>query len=570
MQDACKAIIKTERHNVLLDDGECVLTNAYGKLRAKCVLHAVAPTWTKYVVNSPQQQTAGDDGSARFESLFEQTIVNAMRLAHHHKQQHRVHSMAWPVAAHASGGAFDIPVELYAHLLYTQLVNMPLLATAAVDLEDNNQPGIGDLTLRTICVTSMEAETVKSLCELFANYHECHVDSYWAIPLSPLSRLVQKVRDSLPPPPPPSSSLVPQMSQSAPAVSSGSLIANYQRPSVVTRSILRTTSESSAAVPTLPPAVSSGSSNATFAMPRPPAQLPQQQKPTPNVTILQRSQPLPLSAGNRSRQTPEKEDTNNQANNTTTSNNKQRTNSMNETTTPAAPTTIMAKPSMSITMTGITRTVVTSSSQPLRPPSLAADACCLFCQKEATPPPVEAENTTSNNSNNNNNNKVSLVSCGNTGVCRAAYCQLCIAKYLAKQTSRKCPGCQRDIEPSVVAALRLDMTRSSSSSSSTSLSPTRLKQANHRKAAVASAASANSTTVSSSAHPPSGWHHRLAHPHQITSGRIYVRKLDEPCAGYEDHKSLLITFEVNDGVQTVLACSPLFSFALSLSLFDRF
>jgi hypothetical protein len=37
----------------------------------------------------------------------------------------------------------------------------------------------------------------------------------------------------------------------------------------------------------------------------------------------------------------------------------------------------------------------------------------------------------------------------------------------------------------------------------------------------------------------------------ILDGRLYLRKIDEPCDGYENFKSILVTFEIEDGVQNV-------------------
>ena len=52
MQDACKRILKQDHNCLVLNDSAVVYTKSYGKLKSKFVLHAIAPTWTKYVLNN--------------------------------------------------------------------------------------------------------------------------------------------------------------------------------------------------------------------------------------------------------------------------------------------------------------------------------------------------------------------------------------------------------------------------------------------------------------------------------------------------------------------------------------
>jgi hypothetical protein len=73
------------------------------------------------------------------------------------------------------GGAFDIPVELLAHSLYTQLCDFRMDKSTC---------------LKTFCITSLEADTVKLMCDIFANYTDNYSETSWAMPLSPLNRLV--------------------------------------------------------------------------------------------------------------------------------------------------------------------------------------------------------------------------------------------------------------------------------------------------------------------------------------------------------------------------------------------
>lgn len=211
MQDACKRIIRQDRNNVLLREGEVVFTKTYGKLKSKYVLHTVAPNWTKYVMSlnspssesspsvsqsSPSSSTSSSSSSSnynkqdhnstqhnqlvasaesceKFEIILEQSFTNLFRQAHDPKLQ--LTSLAIPVMSTSLGGAFDIPLELCAHTLYTQLVDFNLTS----ELNKN---------LKTICITSLECGTVRTLCDIFSNYTECYSESSWAIPVSPISR----------------------------------------------------------------------------------------------------------------------------------------------------------------------------------------------------------------------------------------------------------------------------------------------------------------------------------------------------------------------------------------------
>lgn len=197
MQDACKRIIRQDRNNTLLKDGEVVFTKTYGKLKSKYVLHSVAPIWDKYVtslcglsnesspsvsLSSPSSSSSSSssnykqesvESSEKFESLLDQTFFNLFKQAHDPKLQ--LMSLGIPVASTSLGGAFDIPLELCAHTLYTQLVDFKLTN----DLNKN---------LKTICITSLETDTVRVLCDMFSNYSECYLESRWALPLSPISK----------------------------------------------------------------------------------------------------------------------------------------------------------------------------------------------------------------------------------------------------------------------------------------------------------------------------------------------------------------------------------------------
>lgn len=201
MQDACKRIIRSERNNEDIHESEVVLTKASGKLKSKYVLHAVAPTWTKHIINSsvhysgslsptsslssmtssltssPTSSTSSASVciAEKFEYLMDKTFANVLCQAHDPKLQ--LSSLAFPVSNTSIGGAFDLPVELCAHSLYTQLSDFKVSTSTC---------------LKTICITSLEPETIKTMCDIFANYTDNYAESSWAVPLSPVQRLVNE------------------------------------------------------------------------------------------------------------------------------------------------------------------------------------------------------------------------------------------------------------------------------------------------------------------------------------------------------------------------------------------
>lgn len=111
----------------------------------------------------------------KFEYLMEQTFFKILKQAHDPKLQ--LTSLAMPISASSLGGAFDLPVELCAHSLYTQLCDYKVDKSTC---------------LKTICITSLEPETVKTLLELFTNYTENYSESAWAVPLSPMTKLLSQ------------------------------------------------------------------------------------------------------------------------------------------------------------------------------------------------------------------------------------------------------------------------------------------------------------------------------------------------------------------------------------------
>ena len=95
--DACKRILKQDRNSLNLNDSECVLTKAYGKLKAKYVLHTCCPTWAKYVANGNETNNL----ESKFETVLEQTFANVIKLAHDPKLS--LNSIAFAMASNSLG-----------------------------------------------------------------------------------------------------------------------------------------------------------------------------------------------------------------------------------------------------------------------------------------------------------------------------------------------------------------------------------------------------------------------------------------------------------------------------------
>ena len=170
------------------------------------------------------------------------------------------------------------------------------------------------------------------------------------------------------------------------------------------------------------------------------------------------------------------------------------------------------------------------------------DTCCLFCQKEES----------------------GLIGCGNR-TCKGAFCDNCLLKFLSRQKSHKCPSCSLDIDKNVIACLRDDRSSSSSSSSPTRTHHYNSSQHYHngnsnnlnsrlqfnsqprQMKPLANNTNSYNNNNNNSVASTSGFGNKFA----ILDGRLYLRKIDEPCDGYENFKSILVTFEIEDGVQNV-------------------
>ena len=461
MHDACKSIIKHDRNNQLLNDSEVVYTKSFGKLKSKYVLHSVAPTWTKYILSLE----SGPKQYEKFEPLLEQTFVNIFKIAHDQNKM-KLNSIAFPVSSSSSGGAFDVPIELWAHTLYTELVDFQL----ANDHE---------ITLKTVCITSIETNTVKQLCDMFSNYFESYSESSWAMPLSPMNRLLQQAIENKPPPP--KHTLISPKREDPPKREE---IPKSEEPL-------------------------------------------KREEPPKQITILQRNSNKPVI--------------NDDSRISITSTNKQRTISLNEN----SPTNSSNQHSNSTlesssSSTGSNRSIDSANIMTINNENhnnIAKDIlyCCLFCQKES---------------------KICQTVCGNQN-CKASYCDDCIYKFLSKQNSKKCPSCHQEIDKDVLIRLNImnnniNINSNNRSSSSSSLSPTRLGNLNHTNHHNNNYHNTNRKLNPNTYNNHKVQNHRN-HPQngQITEGKIYVRKLEEPCEGYENAKSLLITFEIPDGIQTV-------------------
>lgn len=153
------------------------MTKSHGRLKSRYVLHAVAPTWSKYVLEK--------HNVSEFEPKMEETIHNVLSKAH--ETDLGLHSLGFPVASPKVGGAFDMPISLFAHLLYTQL--------AQFELTDERQDDrtLMNLELTKVCVCSIEADVVAELCDVFASYAEMCEQTSWALPESPMNTLVHDI-----------------------------------------------------------------------------------------------------------------------------------------------------------------------------------------------------------------------------------------------------------------------------------------------------------------------------------------------------------------------------------------
>jgi hypothetical protein len=61
----------------------------------------------------------------------------------------------------------------------------------------------------------------------------------------------------------------------------------------------------------------------------------------------------------------------------------------------------------------------------------------------------------------------------------------------------------------------------------------------------------NTNNYNNNNHNNVGTMNNFSNKHPAVDGKLYVREVNEPCDGYENYKSILITFEFEDGIQNV-------------------
>lgn len=181
------------------------------------------------------------------------------------------------------------------------------------------------------------------------------------------------------------------------------------------------------------------------------------------------------------------------------------------------------------------------------------DSSCLFCQRE---------------------NKSQLVTCANDS-CITVYCLKCILNYFKNQKNHKCPSCRTTVEqvdnnnksnlkdkfsssPEPKKLMSIQNTGLVNSGSNNNgagnggFNYNRLKFTNTQSNTNHSSSGSNNANQSQkSRHGSDNRDSQLNAKHAITQAKVYVRILDEPCDGYEKFKTLMVTFEIEDGIQSV-------------------
>jgi O-acetyl-ADP-ribose deacetylase (regulator of RNase III) len=431
MQDALKKILHEHRQNQL-NDSDVVITKSNGKLKSKYILHAVAPTWHKYIVSN---STHDPKLIRNFEPVFEKTLLNTLNYAHELK----LSSIGYPSIlldstdpANVGSDAFDTPIELFAHLFFTTLTEY--------DSElKNTRNNI------KLCITSLESEKVKKLCDEFSNLFDMYKETKWAMPNSPMQKLLCDLGI--------------------------------------------------------------------------------------NVDLISENETEH-----------DKHDSSSSSSSTTSS---------------------VSNPSESIDQIllgdKVEKNLVLSSSSNsslVNQNEVIMNSSCLFCQRE------EAEDS------------IKIVKCGNTEVCKSRFCFECMSNYLRRQNSNKCPSCKQLVsDESLLSSLRSQESKRNFSNSS-SVNGNHNNYQNRKFYNNTN----NNTNTNRHENNVNSVHSRLSfpsnHPNNqsnrenqfmtsssshntnkisaVTDGQIYVRILNKPCEGYENYKSLLVTFDIPDGIQNVI------------------
>ncbi len=170
MQDSLKKIL-SDRKN--LNEGDVVITKMNGKLKSKYILHSVAPTWHNFL------NLHGNRNHKSFELLLEKTISNVLDKIN----ELNLKSIAFPSISMSSTppsnigcDAFDLPIELFVHTIFMQLIDFEI---------KSNEKRIECL------ITSLERDKLQKICDLFINYFDMYSLSGWALPVSPLATLMK-------------------------------------------------------------------------------------------------------------------------------------------------------------------------------------------------------------------------------------------------------------------------------------------------------------------------------------------------------------------------------------------
>ena len=463
-----------------------------------------------------------------------------------------------------------MPVELCAHTLYTQLADFKL----------NNEL---NTSLKTICITSLEMTTVKALCDIFSNYNENYSSTSWAIPLSPMDKLLQQHREDIQHLPKPKPQPQPSQSQTKPIPFTNNTNNEINVRSVETNSKsdkrdrdahfqAKSTSEPNENINTNSKQSSHSNANTTNLEKSAAKKQPERIVENDRITIFNNNTHKNMN-NNSAACSVTVEDLPDNSKFPT----KERTFSEHSNTSRSGSSTWD-------TNSGASNAFL----------SARHDKYCLICQQEDDIP--------------------SLISCGSLS-CTKAFCSTCILNYVANAKSQKCPGCKAEIDKNILA--NLNDSRSKCSGGSFSSSPrTNLMQiqftnnpgnANSTRRIVvpnsghqavrtnvttnnasnynnkphsnkntsfnnnsssnnnaanmytyktndagsSSGVSSHSSSSSGSSNNNNHTSNRSVHKYPITDATIKVRTLDSPCVGYENFSTLVISFEVPDGIQNV-------------------
>lgn len=504
---------------------------------------------------------------------MDKTFANILQQAHDPKLQ--LSSLALPVSSNVLGGAFDLPVELCAHSLYTQLC----------DFKANKST-----CLKTFCITSCEPETVKILCDIFGNYTDNYSESSWAMPLSPMTRLVSEALLNRPQPEKNDEAKenkeiflvrndnITTQKENSNFTSEENLLKNTD---MVT---LKTINDISVD--------KSYTQNNTdrYSV----HQRDRRAKPhTENKSIDSLNKKLDnLTVTIQIKDDKKSMDTNEgQCNSSGSSTSSSRLITMDEDTIANIkynrqnkPRTVSNSSSSYSSEGGFDKSRLNFNTRASESSSLGGgsmptnttnyfkslemksrcDSSCLFCQRE---------------------NKAKLVACGNDN-CKGVYCHNCILNYFQNQKTPKCPSCRLTLEPETINNLKERYSSSPEpvklmsiqstghnnhhsndgvnihhlnnnnniNKNNTNFNYNRLKlnSNNHNTNHSQNHNQNHSHNSNNSGHSNSSTTSKPGHSgskHAITQAKVYVRVLDEPCHGYEKLKTLMVTFELEDGIQ---------------------